>query len=201
MPRDQTGTAERSEVIGAGSAFDAQHPPSREIIDQCVHCGFCLPVCPTYALWNEEMDSPRGRIYLMKLAADGQAAINSQWGGHFDTGLGSMACMTACPSGVDYGKLIEATRAHIERKYDRGWLEKLHRRLIFGWFTRPDRLRLMKVPLLLYQKSGLRCMVRRSGVWRLLPKRLQAMEALLAEVTAGEVVGEGTPASCEKRRR
>ena len=93
------------------SAFDAQHPPSREIIEQCVHCGFCLPVCPTYALWNEEMDSPRGRIYLMKLAADGKATINSQWVGHFDKCLGCMACMTACPSGVDYSKLIEATRA------------------------------------------------------------------------------------------
>ncbi len=201
MPRDQTGTAEKSEVIDAGSAFDAQHPPSREIIDQCVHCGFCLPVCPTYALWNEEMDSPRGRIYLMKLAADGQAAINSQWVGHFDTCLGCMACMTACPSGVDYGKLIEATRAQIERKYDRGWLERLYRRIIFGMFTRPERLRLMRWPLLLYQKSGLRRLVRGSGALQLLPQRLQAMEALLPELPATEAVAEVTPAVGEKRRR
>jgi glycolate oxidase iron-sulfur subunit len=201
MPRDQTGTAEKSEVIDAGSAFDAQHPPSREIIDQCVHCGFCLPVCPTYALWNEEMDSPRGRIYLMKLAADGQAAINSQWVGHFDTCLGCMACMTACPSGVDYGKLIEATRAQIERKYDRGWLERLYRRIIFVLFTRPERLRLMRWPLLLYQKSGLRRLVRGSGVLQLLPQRLQAMEALLPELPATEAVAEVTPAVGEKRRR
>src|SRR6266478_3789534 len=201
MPRDQTGTAEKSEVIGAGSAFDAQHPPSREIIDQCVHCGFCLPVCPTYALWNEEMDSPRGRIYLMKLAADGQADINSQWVGHFDTCLGCMACMTACPSGVDYGKLIEATRAQIERKYDRGWLERVYRRLIFGLFTRPERLRMMRVPLLLYQRFGLRKLVRGSGVLRALPRRLQAMEALLPELPAAEAVAEVTPAVGEKRRR
>src|SRR6266446_4333410 len=153
-------------LVPPEGAFDAQHPPSREIIDQCVHCGFCLPVCPTYALWNEEMDSPRGRIYLMKLAADGQAAINSQWVGHFDTCLGCMACMTACPSGVDYGKLIEATRAQIERKYDRGWLERLYRRLIFALFTRPDRLRMMRLPLLAYQKSGLRGLLRRSGFLR-----------------------------------
>ena len=185
----------------AGSAFDAHHPPSREIIDQCVHCGFCLPVCPTYALWNEEMDSPRGRIYLMKLAANGQATINSQWVGHFDTCLGCMACMTACPSGVDYGKLIEATRAQIERKYDRGWLERVYRRLIFGLFTRPDRLRMMRIPLVLYQKSGLRNLVRGSGVSQLLPKRLQAMEALLPELPAGEEVAEVTPAVGEKRRR
>jgi glycolate dehydrogenase iron-sulfur subunit len=182
-------------------AFDAQHPPSREIIDQCVHCGFCLPVCPTYALWNEEMDSPRGRIYLMKLAADGKADINSQWVGHFDTCLGCMACMTACPSGVDYGKLIEATRAQIERKYDRGWFERFYRRIIFGLFTRPERLRMMRVPLLLYQRSGLRRLVRGSGMLQLLPRRLQAMEALLPELPAAEAIAEVTPAVGEKRRR
>jgi glycolate oxidase iron-sulfur subunit len=185
----------------SGGAFDAKHPPSREIIDQCVHCGFCLPVCPTYALWNEEMDSPRGRIYLMKLAADGQAEINSQWVGHFDTCLGCMACMTACPSGVDYGKLIEATRAQIERKYDRGGLERFYRRLIFAVFTRPDRLRMMRLPLLLYQRSGLQKLVRRSGALQLLPKRLQAMEALLPQLTASEAVAEVTPAVAAKRRR
>src|SRR6266436_3671850 len=166
----------------AESAFDAQHPPSAEIIDQCVHCGFCLPVCPTYALWNEEMDSPRGRIYLMKLAADGKADINSQWVGHFDTCLGCMACMTACPSGVDYGKLIEATRAQIERKYDRGGAEKLYRRLIFGLFTRPERLRMMRVPLQVYQKTGLQWLARRSGALKLLPQKLRVMESLLPEL-------------------
>src|SRR6266481_809588 len=200
MPRDQTGTAEKSEVIDAGSAFDAQHPPSREIIDQCVHCGFCLPVCPTYALWNEEMDSPRGRIYLMKLAADGKTPINSQWVGHFDTCLGCMACMTACPSGVDYSKLIEATRAQIERKYDRGWFERLYRRLIFALFTRADRLRAMRLPLLFYQK-GLRRLVRGTGVLRFLPKHLQAMEALLPDLPPLEAVAEVTPAVGAKRRR
>jgi glycolate oxidase iron-sulfur subunit len=200
MPTDLTGITGKREMLGTG-AFDAQHPPSREIIDQCVHCGFCLPVCPTYALWNEEMDSPRGRIYLMKLAADGKAAINSQWVGHFDTCLGCMACMTACPSGVDYSKLIEATRAQIERKYDRGWLERFYRRLIFAVFTRPDRLRMMRLPLLAYQRSGLRDVLRRSGLLRLLPKRLQAMEALLPELPAMEGVAEVTPAEGVKRRR
>src|SRR6266571_4183999 len=99
------------------SAFDAHHPPSNEIIDKCVHCGFCLPVCVTYVLWGQEMDSPRGRIYLMKLASEGAAEMNPNWVSHFDSCLGCMACMTACPSGVDYGKLIEATRAQIERNF------------------------------------------------------------------------------------
>jgi glycolate oxidase iron-sulfur subunit len=112
-----------------------------------------------------------------------------------------MACMTACPSGVDYGKLIEATRAQIERKYDRGRLERLYRRLIFGLFTRPERLRMMRAPLLLYQKTGLRWLVRRSGVLRVLPKRVQAMEALLPDLAAAEAVAEITPAVGEKQRR
>src|SRR5258708_33738802 len=112
-----------------------------------------------------------------------------------------MACMTACPSGVDYGKLIEATRAQIERKYDRGWLERVYRRLIFGLFTRPERLRMMRWPLLLYQRSGLRRLVRGSGVLRVLPKRLQAMEALLPELPAAEAVAGVTPAVGGKRRR
>ena len=185
----------------AASAFDAQHPPSREIIDSCVHCGFCLPVCPTYVLWNEEMDSPRGRIYLMKLAADGQASMTSQWVRHFDTCLGCMACMTACPSGVDYGKLIEATRAQIERKYDRGGAERLYRRLLFGLFTRPERLRMMRALLLLYQKSGLQRLARRSGALKLLPRKLRVMESLLPEFPAHEAVAEVTAAQGEKRRR
>ena len=185
----------------ATSAFDSRHPPAQGIIEQCVHCGFCLPVCPTYALWNEEMDSPRGRIYLMKMAAEGKAEMNAQWVGHFDTCLGCMACMTACPSGVDYGKLIEATRAQIERKFDRGGVERFYRRLIFGLFTRPERLHLMRGPLRLYQRLGLQKLMRGSGALRLLPKKLQAMEALLPEVPAAEAVAEVTPAVGEKRRR
>src|SRR5437899_3401612 len=143
------------------SAFDTFHPPSTEIIDKCVHCGFCLPVCPTYVMWGEEMDSPRGRIYLMKLAADGVAKMNSKWVSHFDSCLGCMACMTACPSGVDYGKLIEATRAQIERRYTRSAAEKRFRRFLFNTFTRPNRLRALLLPLRLYPRTGLQALVRR----------------------------------------
>src|ERR1700719_3620606 len=148
----------------ASSAFDSHHPPAKALIDQCVHCGFCLPVCPTYVLWNEEMDSPRGRIYLIKLASDGKSDLNPQWVSHFDSCLGCMACMTACPSGADYGKLIEATRAQIERNHKRSLSEKLYRRFIFSIFTRPDRLRLLRLPLLAYQKLGIRSLVRKTGI-------------------------------------
>jgi glycolate dehydrogenase iron-sulfur subunit len=183
------------------SAFDAHHPPATAIIDKCVHCGFCLPVCPTYVLWGQEMDSPRGRIYLMKLAAEGAAQMTPKWVSHFDTCLGCMACMTACPSGVDYGKLIEATRAQIERNFPRSSAEKRHRHFLFETFTRPDRLRRLRAPLLAYQKSGLQALVRGLGLLNLLPKKWQAMEALLPKLGPQEVVPEVTPAVGPRRRR
>ena len=163
------------------SGYDTHHPPSEELIDKCVHCGFCLPVCPTYVLWQEEMDSPRGRIYLMKMAAEGDATINETFVGHFDACLGCMACMTACPSGVDYGKLIEATRAQIERRYMRSAAEKRFRRFLFSTFTRPDRLRSLLLPLRLNQQAGLQALVRSLGIPKLLPARLRALEERLAQ--------------------
>jgi glycolate oxidase iron-sulfur subunit len=185
----------------ANSAFDANHPPSNQIIDTCVHCGFCLPVCPTYVLWGQEMDSPRGRIYLMKMAGEGAATLNPQWVSHMDSCLGCMACMTACPSGVDYGKLIEATRAQIERKDTRSWSEKLFRRFLFATFTRPDRLRLLRWPLLAYQRSGMQTLIRSSGVLKLVPKKMQALEMLLPKLGANEKTAEVTPAQGVQQRR
>ena len=164
------------------SSFDAQHPPELKYIDDCVHCGFCLPACPTYVLWGEEMDSPRGRIYMIKKAAQGQAPHDGRFRQHMDNCLGCMACMTACPSGVQYNKLIEPTRAQIERNLPRSLGESLFRRLIFATFPHPGRLRLLALPLLVYQKSGLRRLACATGMHKLLPKRLAAMEALLPDV-------------------
>jgi glycolate oxidase iron-sulfur subunit len=183
------------------NGYDAYHPPSGELIDKCVHCGFCLPVCPTYVLWQEEMDSPRGRIYLMKMAAEGAATINETWVGHFDRCLGCMACMTACPSGVDYGKLIEATRAQIERRYTRPVAEKRFRGFLFSTFTRPNRLRALLLPLRLYQKAGFQTLVRRMGIPKMLPTRWRAMEALLPQVPVQETLPELIPAQGERRHR
>jgi glycolate oxidase iron-sulfur subunit len=185
----------------AATGYDAHHPPAAELIDKCVHCGFCLPVCPTYVLWNEEMDSPRGRIYLMKMVAEGDATINETWVRHFDACLGCMACMPACPSGVEYGKLIEATRAQIERRYTRSVGEKRFRRFLFNIFTHPDRLRALMLPLRLYQKVGLQSLVRRMNIPKLFPKRLRSMEALLPQVPAQETLPELIPAQGERRRR
>jgi glycolate oxidase iron-sulfur subunit len=182
-------------------AFDAHHPPSLDLMEKCVHCGFCLPACPTYTLWGQEMDSPRGRIYLMKLALEGKAEMNESWVSHFDSCLGCVACMPACPSGVDYGKLIEATRAQIERNYQRPAAEKLHRRLLFETFTRPGRMKLLRWPLLAYQKSGVQAAMRSLGVFKVLPKTIAAMESLLPAASPIETVANITPAQGEQRKR
>lgn len=165
------------------TAFDNHHPPPTDLIDDCVHCGFCLPTCPTYALWGEEMDSPRGRIYLMKLASEGQIGMTDTFVTHIDRCLGCMACVPACPSGVQYDKLIEATRAQIERRFPRSFSSRLFRRLIFGIFPHPSRLRLVLIPALLYQRLGLQRLFRSTGLLKLLPKGLRTLEALLPELT------------------
>ena len=122
------------------------------------------------------MDSPRGRIYMIKKAADGDSPLDDRFRLHMDNCLGCMACMTACPSGVEYNKLIEPTRAQIERKLPRSLGERLFRRMIFATFPHPERLRMLALPLLVYQKSGLRALVRATGITKLLPKSLSAME-------------------------
>ena len=182
-------------------AFDQHHPPAPELINQCVHCGFCLPACPTYVLWGNEMDSPRGRIYLMKMASEGATAMTDPWVHHIDTCLGCMSCMTACPSGVDYAKLIEATRAQIERRHPRSTAERLQRSMIFSTFPRVDRLRLLRVFLSLYQKSGLQSLVRGSGLLKLFPKQLQAMETLMPKLGPREDIAAVTPAQGQARKR
>ncbi len=137
--------------MSASATFDGDHPPSRTLIDACVHCGFCLPSCPTYALWGEEMDSPRGRLYLMKAGLEGRAAMGPSFVQHFDACLGCMACVTACPSGVQYAPLIEATRGQIDRRFERSWSDRLFRSLIFALFPFPGRLRIALLPLAVVQ--------------------------------------------------
>src|SRR5262249_8281197 len=122
-------------AAGAGKVRRVTAPaPQRELIDDCVHCGFCLPTCPTYQSWGEEMDSPRGRIDLMRGLRTGKAHLTPTVVAHFDRCLGCMACVTACPSGVRYDILIEETRADLERKYRRGLFDRLHRGMIFQLF-------------------------------------------------------------------
>jgi len=162
-------------------AFDDHRPPSAALVSDCVHCGFCLPTCPTYVLWGEEMDSPRGRIYLMQSGLEGEPLSDSMVQ-HFDACLGCMACVTACPSGVQYDKLIEATRAQVERRHDRAPGDRLLRTAIFALFPHPRRLRLLRGPLAAYQRSGVQWLVQRSGLLPRMSPRLAAMEALAPPV-------------------
>ena len=138
---------------GPGGAFDEHHPPDAALIGDCVHCGFCLPTCPTYVLWGEEMDSPRGRIYLMKEGLDGEPMSDAMVS-HWDACLGCMACVTACPSGVRYDTLIEQTRAQVERRHRRAPADRALRALIFAIFPHPRRLRLLRGPLRGLQRTG-----------------------------------------------
>jgi len=185
------------------SNFDGHKPPETALIDDCVHCGFCLPACPTYVLWGEEMDSPRGRIYMMKKSAQGEAPLDQRFGLHMDNCLGCMACMTACPSGVQYNKLIEDTRAQVERNIPRSTSDSLFRKLLFATFPYVKRLRLLALPMLIYQRTGLQKLLRASGLLRLLPKRLFQMEALLPRVPIGFMQGlpaQVSPAGAPRRR-
>ncbi|MBW4638097.1 MAG: (Fe-S)-binding protein [Gloeocapsa sp. UFS-A4-WI-NPMV-4B04] len=164
------------------SGFDDKQPPSPKLIDTCVHCGFCLSTCPSYRVIGKEMDSPRGRIYLMDAINEGEIPLNTATVQHFDSCLGCLACVTTCPSGVQYDKLIAATRPQIERNYPRSLPDKLLRQLIFSLFPYPNRLRVLLVPLLIYQKLGVQKLVRSTGLLKLLSPRLAAMESILPKL-------------------
>ncbi|HEY6147070.1 MAG TPA: heterodisulfide reductase-related iron-sulfur binding cluster, partial [Thermoanaerobaculia bacterium] len=176
----------------------------RSLIDDCVHCGFCLPACPTYVSWSEEMDSPRGRIDLMRGLDEGKIELTDGVIAHFDRCLGCMGCMTACPSGVRYDVLIEQTRAKIEKSGRRSFADRLYRSLLFRFFPHPKRLAWLAAPLRAYAGTGLQNLVRRSGILSLLPKRLAQLDAL-APASGGRPGGgelpERTPAAGPARAR
>ncbi|MBI4486588.1 MAG: 4Fe-4S dicluster domain-containing protein, partial [Acidobacteria bacterium] len=96
-PASAKAPAVRPSFSEGGSAEGAKEGPDPALLEKCVHCGFCLPSCPTYMLWGEEMDSPRGRIYLMRAEVDGRASMTDGYVRHFDACLGCMACVTSCP--------------------------------------------------------------------------------------------------------
>jgi glycolate oxidase iron-sulfur subunit len=184
--------------------FDAFNAPNETLIDACVHCGFCLSTCPSYRVLGTETDSPRGRIYLMDGINEGTIPFSPATIEHFDTCLGCLACVTTCPSGVQYDKLIEATRAQVKRNADRPPVEKLLRSLVFNLFPYPDRLRLLMRPVTLYQSLGLQNWVRSMGFLKLISPQLSAMEGMLPKLPAGafeDVLPETIAAQGEQRYR
>ena len=149
------------------------------VVQQCMHCGLCLPTCPTYDATKLERNSPRGRIALMRAIADGQLEATKTFGEEMYFCLGCLACMTACPAGVNYAELFEHARAEAEQS---GVLQSPRRSFIRGltlrWlFMDLNRLQLFGRLLRLYQQLGLQTLVRRSGFLNLLPKRLRELEA------------------------
>jgi glycolate oxidase iron-sulfur subunit len=164
----------------------------RSAVKDCVHCGFCLPACPTYSLWGEEMDSPRGRIHLVSQLLDG-APLTPPTREHFDRCLGCMACMTACPSGVQYDQIIEAAREWTEgggtapaarggeagaeaATARRPLRDRLTRAVIFALFPYPERLRVATAPLRALQRTGADRLLARAGlIGRVSPAAEQAL--------------------------
>ncbi len=189
---------------GLPPSFDGADRPEREEILDCVHCGLCLPTCPTYVTTGVEMASPRGRIYLVRAVDEGKAGISADFVKHLDQCLGCLACQTACPSGVPYGRLLEAARSQIERRYDRSPEDRRWRRLILSVFPRPERLSWVLGALYWYQRLGLQSLVRASGLLPAVSPRLAQMEALLPQVPSREArrpLPEVTPAAGQRRGR
>ena len=166
------------------AAFDSHRPPEQSVIDDCVHCGFCLDSCPTYVLWGAEADSPRGRIVLMDDGLKAGEPLSDEMVTHFDRCLGCMACVTACPSGVRYDRLIERVRPQVERNHHRSPADRALRKLIYSTLPYPRRLRAL-VPMLAAS--------RKLGVERL-PEKLAAMARVAPRAPGGRAAKAGVPA-------
>ena len=193
QPADKIGT----------SAFDRLDPPDPELYLDCVHCGFCLPTCPTYLVLGNEMDNPRGRIYLIRAASEGKQGISDNFAKHMNLCLMCRACETACPSGVKFGFLMEAARGQIDRHFQYAPTDRRFRDFVLHNFTDLRRLRTMTSLLRLYQRTGLQKLVRASGVLNLFG-RLGQMETLLPTIPDRrllEELPEVLPAKGERRRR
>ena len=179
------------------------HGHDVEGVNRCVHCGLCLAYCPTFSILGTEMDSPRGRIFLIKSMAEGRIGLTDSAAAHLDLCLGCRACETVCPSAVPYGQLIEAARADIERQRPGGVLRRLFRWVNFDvLLPHPRLLSLAAAGLRFYQVSGLQRLVRGSGLLRLVPGPLASWEPLLPVIppaAARAPLPEVTPAEGAKR--
>jgi glycolate oxidase iron-sulfur subunit len=176
------------------------------ILQQCMHCGLCLPSCPTYDATKLERNSPRGRISLMRAIADDQLEASRGFAEEMYFCLGCLACMTACPAGVNYAELFEHARAEAEASgVLRSPRRDLIRKLSIHWlFANANRLQLVGRALFLYQQLGLQTLVRKSGLLKLLPKRLQDLEASTPAVNrcfSAEIIPAVTPPTGTRRYR
>jgi glycolate oxidase iron-sulfur subunit len=166
---DQAATVEQTSGPKPRSGFSGADIPAYDDYAHCVHCGLCLNHCPTYKLWGLEADSPRGRIRQIVLVDQGRLPLGDSFVKHIDQCLDCRACETACPSGVEYGKLVEAARAQIEQNYRRPFFSRLARDFVFrGLLPYPRRIAILARLLYVYQRSGLQSLARATGILRLL---------------------------------
>ncbi len=176
------------------------------VVQQCMHCGLCLPTCPTYDATKLERNSPRGRIALMRAIADDKLDVTKAFGDEMYFCLGCLACQTACPAGVNYAELFEHARAEVEAQRV---LSSPKRNLIRGFTVRwlfmdLARLQLVGRVIRLYQQLGLQSLLRRSGVMKLFSRRLQELEAMTPEMQpqfSAEMISPVTPAVGARRYR
>ncbi len=184
--------------INPGAGIDYQ------LFLDCVHCGLCTASCPTYVELGNENDSPRGRIYLMRGVTDGRIELNHEVRRHLELCLDCRACETSCPSGVQYGKLIEPFRLAMEQAGDEpakshDWF---HRWILFRLFPYPDRMRKALIPARIAQRLGLMWLAEKSGMMGLLPTRLRQLARMLPPPQAqGPQLPEILPAEGKRRAR
>src|SRR5262245_38162536 len=184
---DAAAAAPRLSQIGALPAATNGNPGAGidyELLLDCVHCGLCTASCPTYVETGNENDSPRGRIYLMRAVRDGRLELGHDVRRHLDLCLDCRACETACPSGVQYGKLIEPFRVGMEQQAAANGAQPktddwFHRYILFGLFPYPDKLRQSLRPARIAQRLGLDQLLIGTGLWKLLPSRLGRLVTML----------------------
>jgi glycolate oxidase iron-sulfur subunit len=184
VPKDPAGIALSEQdmpavIVRQGAVRDVV---DYELLFDCIHCGLCLESCPTYVITRAEMDSPRGRIYLMKALAEGRLELDRDAVRHLDLCLECRGCETACPSGVRYGRLIEHARGYIERNWRRGVMERLRNSIISAIFPYPARLRAALAPLRFAERIGMGWLLR-----RLSPASARDWLDLLPELTREQV--------------
>ncbi|MGZ4815892.1 MAG: (Fe-S)-binding protein [Terriglobales bacterium] len=185
------------------SNFTTSDKPTWELYSTCIHCGLCLQQCPTYRVLGMEADSPRGRIYQILQVDEGRLPIQNPFVEHIDRCLGCLGCQTACPSGVDYGHIVERARAEIQANYPRPFFERKLRDFFYGTLLRDNR-RLSSVAKLLrfYQHSGLQTLVRKSGVLKLLGlEKVEALSPRMDKHFSFEDFGKEFPAEGSQRGR
>ena len=175
-----------------------------ELFLDCVHCGLCTAACPTYAELGDENDSPRGRIYLMRAVTDQRLELTTEVRRHLDLCLDCRACETACPSGVQYGRLIEPFRVALEQtgegaKKTEDWF---HQQILFRLFPYPQRMRAALLPARFAQRLGIDRVAERLGLFRLLPARLRQLVTMLPRLVKDEpTLPEFLPAKGPRRAR